>query len=192
MNPTPLRYAGFWPRLGSLLLDGLIMAPIIALFLWGNSHYRLFGLYYFIPSIVFGLFFHVYLVRRYGGTPGKLLVKVYIRKVDGTPVGYREAVLRHLPHFLLSIVGSIAILISMDKMTDTEFQALTSRHQRYKRMSELAPSWSRPVNWVRNAWYWSELIVLLTNRRRRALHDFIAGTVVVHASPDDALPPTIA
>ena len=28
-------------------------------------------------------------------------------------------------------------------------------------------------------WIWSELIVMLTNRRRRALHDFIAGTVVI-------------
>ena len=28
-------------------------------------------------------------------------------------------------------------------------------------------------------WTWSELIVMLTNRQRRALHDFIAGTVVI-------------
>ncbi|WP_255590049.1 hypothetical protein [Marinicella meishanensis] len=28
-------------------------------------------------------------------------------------------------------------------------------------------------------WYWSELLVMLTNERRRALHDFIAGTVVI-------------
>jgi len=26
---------------------------------------------------------------------------------------------------------------------------------------------------------WSEFVVLLTNRKRRALHDFIAGTVVI-------------
>jgi uncharacterized RDD family membrane protein YckC len=28
-------------------------------------------------------------------------------------------------------------------------------------------------------WGWSELIVLLLNEKRRALHDFIAGTVVI-------------
>ena len=28
-------------------------------------------------------------------------------------------------------------------------------------------------------WTWSELIVMLFNQRRRALHDFIAGTVVI-------------
>lgn len=28
-------------------------------------------------------------------------------------------------------------------------------------------------------WYFLELVTMLTNRKRRALHDFIAGTVVV-------------
>jgi uncharacterized RDD family membrane protein YckC len=32
---------------------------------------------------------------------------------------------------------------------------------------------------VSNAWTLSELVVLMLNRRRRALHDFIAGTVVI-------------
>jgi hypothetical protein len=29
------------------------------------------------------------------------------------------------------------------------------------------------------AWTFSEVLVMLTNKRRRALHDFIAGTLVV-------------
>jgi predicted DCC family thiol-disulfide oxidoreductase YuxK len=36
---------------------------------------------------------------------------------------------------------------------------------------------------VQQAWMWSELLVLLFNRTRRALHDFIAGTVVVKVAP---------
>jgi len=30
-----------------------------------------------------------------------------------------------------------------------------------------------------NIWIWSEVIVLLFNKRKRAIHDFIAGTVIV-------------
>jgi uncharacterized RDD family membrane protein YckC len=33
--------------------------------------------------------------------------------------------------------------------------------------------------WAGQIWTSSELVVILLNRRRRALHDFIAGTVVV-------------
>jgi uncharacterized RDD family membrane protein YckC len=48
---------------------------------------------------------------------------------------------------------------------------------------------------VLQVWIWIELIVMLTNRRRRALHDFIAGTVVIRRrvealqTPEQALPP---
>ena len=48
-------------------------------------------------------------------------------------------------------------------------------------LPEVAPSWNRPLSWAANIWFWSELLVLLTNQQRRALHDFLAGTVVIHA-----------
>jgi uncharacterized RDD family membrane protein YckC len=177
-NAEPLRYAGFWPRLGALLLDFLVLLPVGALALWGSHCYRLFDLYYFVPSTVFGVFYSVYLVRRYGGTPGKLIVGIRIRKVNGEPVGYREAVLRYLPEFILGMLMSLAGLVAVSHMSDTEYHAL-SFIERAKRMAELAPSWDKPLQVIQNVWVWGELIVLLTNRKRRALHDFIAGTVVV-------------
>jgi uncharacterized RDD family membrane protein YckC len=182
MNTDTLRYAGFWPRLGSLMLDFIILLPIGALVFWGSSAFRLFDLYYLLPGTVLGLFYSVYLVRRCGGTPGKLIVGIRIRKLDGEPVGYREAFLRFLPDFILATLGSIAFIIAVFHMTDAEYHSLAIM-ERTKRMLELAPSWYSPLHWIQTAWIWGELIVLLTNRKRRALHDFIAGTVVVHASP---------
>ena len=55
-----LRYAGFWPRLAALLLDMLIMLPLTLLVFWGSERYRLFLLYCFVPSTLFGLFYGVY------------------------------------------------------------------------------------------------------------------------------------
>jgi uncharacterized RDD family membrane protein YckC len=182
----PLEYAGFWPRLGALLLDLLIMLPLTALVLWCSERYRLFNLYYFVPSVLFGLFYGVYLVRRFGGTPGKLIVGVRIRKVNGEAVGYREAFLRELPELILTTLTSIALLIPVLHMSDTEYHAL-SFMERAKRTVELAPSWYKPLQIVQNVWVWGELIVLLTNRKRRALHDFIAGTVVVRTSSNQPL-----
>jgi len=181
MNTPPtdqLRYAGFWPRLGALLLDMLILLPLSALAFWGSQRYRLFDLYFLLPDTLFSLFYGVYLVRRFGGTPGKLIVGVRICKVTGEPVGYREAILRYLPEFILGVLMSIAMLISVFHMSDTEYRAL-SFMERAKRMVALAPSWYKPLQIVQNIWVWGELIALLTNRKRRALHDFIAGTVVI-------------
>ena len=46
-------------------------------------------------------------------------------------------------------------------------------------LSQFAPRWIFLVAILMQLWTWSELIVMLTNRQRRALHDFIAGTVVI-------------
>lgn len=183
MNTDSLRYAGFAPRLASVMLDCFIMLPLGVLVLWCNSHYRLFSVYYLVPGTLFGLFYSAYLVRRFGGTPGKLLVGIRIRKLDGTPVGYREAFLRYFPEFVLGLLMSIAMLFPLFHMSDAEYQSL-SFAARTSHMVELAPSWYKPLQWVQTVWIWGELIVLLTNRKRRALHDFIAGTVVVYTLPD--------
>jgi uncharacterized RDD family membrane protein YckC len=100
-----------------------------------SLHYGVFGVYFLGPNLLFGWFYGAYLVKRFGGTPGKLLMGIRIRKVDGSRVGSREAVLRYLPEGIIALVSGVLLL--------------------------------QPP--------------LLTNRRRRALHDFIAGTVVVHS-----------
>jgi len=178
MTTDSPRYAGFWPRSGALLLDLLITLPLVALVFWGDSHYRLFSLFYFVPGTLFGLFYGVYLVKRFGGTPGKLIMGVRIRKLNGEPVGYREAFLRYFPDFILGTLAWVAVLYSLFHMTDSEYHAL-SVHDRTMRLIELAPFWYEPVQMAQPIWVWGEIIVLLTNRKRRALHDFIAGTVVI-------------
>ena len=47
-------------------------------------------------------------------------------------------------------------------------------------------------DWASQVWLWSELVVLLLNKKRRALHDFIAGTVVVKVSPHPSASPAVA
>lgn len=179
MSVDSLRYAGFWPRSGSLLLDFAILFPLSGLVLWGEHYYRLFDVYYLLPGVLFGLFYYVYLVKRFGGTPGKLIMSIRIRKLDGGPVGYREAFIRYLPEFILSSAISVALIVPLLHMSDAEYLSL-SFLSRYQRLAALAPSWYKTARIALSIWVWGELIVLLTNRKRRALHDFIAGTVVVH------------
>jgi uncharacterized RDD family membrane protein YckC len=182
METDSLRYAGFWPRLGSMLLDFLILAPYVALSYWGRAEFRLFNLYFFIPGILFSLFFSVYLVARFGGTPGKLIVGIRIRKLNGEPVDYREAFLRTCVDLFFGVVLSVALIPPLFHMTDAEYFSLSSA-ARVRHLIELAPWWYRQMQWAGQIWVWGELIVLLTNRKRRAIHDFIAGTVVVYAKP---------
>lgn len=171
-------YGGFWKRFGAFWIDFLCFLPLIGITLWLNSEYRLFHLWYYIPSHLIGLWFYVYLVKQHGGTPGKLLLRLKIVKLDGTPVGYKEALLRYSVLFVLSAASGAAIVLGTLSMSDTEYFSL-GWQERALRQTELAPFWYVWVTALMNVWIWGEFVVILTNKKRRALHDFMAGTVVV-------------
>ena len=186
----PLHYGGFWVRFAAFWLDFLVWSPLVAVLFLASQSYRLFSFYYLVPGTLMGLFYNVYLVRRFGGTPGKLIMGLRIRKVSGETVGYREALLRYVPDFLFGLLMSVAVIPPLFQMTYAEYHAL-SFMERQKHLEALAPNWYKPVQIANHVWIWSEFIVLLTNRRRRALHDFIAGTVVVYNQrPNQAMHPT--
>lgn len=173
-----MQYAGFWRRLFAVVLDVIILLPILLLSFWGSEEFRLWPLYNFLPGIIFGLWFYVYLVKRYGGTPGKLLMKIKIVKLDGSNVGYKEAALRESVLLFLSAALSAAWIPIVLSMTDAEYFAL-SWQDRGLYMLNHAPGWYVVTDVAMNIWIASEFVVMLTNNKRRALHDFMAGTVVI-------------
>jgi len=188
-----MEYAGFWRRFGAYWLDFIIYLPIGAISMWAFGQSRLSNLYLFLPNILFSFLFHIYLVQRYGGTPGKLILKTKIAKLDGSYVGYKEAILRYSVTFTLSTLMSIAIIMATLGMTDAEYFSF-GWQERYHQLVNRAPSWYQIVNVLLNIWVWSEFVTMLTNKKRRALHDFIAGTVVVRTglpNPEDA-PDTVS
>jgi uncharacterized RDD family membrane protein YckC len=42
-----------------------------------------------------------------------------------------------------------------------------------------APGWNGIVTWLGYAWWIATAVTLVANRRKRAAHDFLAGTVVL-------------
>jgi hypothetical protein len=121
----PLRYAGFGARLLANLLDFLLLLPLMVLITWANYRFRLFEVYYFLPGALFGLFYNVYLVQRYGGTPGKLITGIRICKLNGEPIGYREAVLRYLPDAIFGVLTAIALILPRPQVSDADYHSLT-------------------------------------------------------------------
>ena len=174
------KYAGFWLRLSSMFLDGVILSPLVLLIMLNTPPLLMIGVV--TLSFILQAFYEVYFVWRLGGTPGKLIVGLRIVKTDGSPVTYREALLRASPEVIFSFLGSIGLLIALSRMSNAGYSELNWGHD--SRIAELSPAWSGVVTIIERIWNWGELIVLQTNRKKRALHDFIAGTVVVqYAKP---------
>ena len=177
-----MNYAGFWPRLCALLLDMLFLMPLLGIVYWGGERSRLFDAYWFAPNQLIGIWYSIYLVQRFGGTPGKRVMGLSIVKLDGSRIGYREAILRNLPDLVMSVASGLALMSAVIHMSDAQYFS-AGYIERQKLIQSAAPAWYSWVVIASNAWIWSEFVVMLTNRKRRALHDFMAGTAVVRQVP---------
>ena len=132
----------------------------------------------FVLGLSASIFFRVYCVKRWGGSPGKLICGLRVVKTSLQPVGWKEAWLRDSVWLAIAIVGQVVMIYAMNQITDSEFAQLGFM-DRNRRIIELGGLPMQVVNWSTQLWGWGEFVVLLTNRERRALHDFIAGTIVV-------------
>lgn len=173
-------YAGFWLRLGSLLLDFIFVIPLGFLTLYLNSRGQYIYFFTVIPSLAFGLWYNIYLSKRYGGTPGKLAGGINIIRSDGGPIDWKEAILRHIVLFALTIL-SVVMMISCVLSADEATYARLSWLKQPQYLTTQSPIFFKVYNWATYIWIYSEFIVLLTNKMKRAIHDYIAGTVIVKA-----------
>lgn len=173
-----LEYSGFWQRVGAYLIDMLIVAPLSALDFFLGGEVRYLQLYLLGPSQLIAFFMFVYMVRKYGGSPGKLLLGLCIRMADGSPVTLKAALLRYAPMWLLGLLMAVAMIMAALSMPDSSHLSLDYM-ARSLAVAEYLPGWFGAVSVLLQVWVFASLITILCNKKRRAIHDFIAGTVVV-------------
>ena len=64
-------YAGFWRRFGAFWMDFVVLLPLTGLTYLGGEYSRLFQVYWLLPGLLFGLWYHVYLVTPIWGNTGQ-------------------------------------------------------------------------------------------------------------------------
>jgi uncharacterized RDD family membrane protein YckC len=174
-----LRYADFAPRLGALLLGGAILAPpFLAADHWGVVRYPHFHLYATVATNVVCFALTVWMVGRFGGSPGKLILGLRVTDVSGGPAGYRRAALPVLPAAVLgaiSLVGLDATLSLMPNGHEVPSVFGDYMHQLARHQSP----WAQVARWLSVTFFVADFVVLYRSAQDRALHDQIAGTAVI-------------
>jgi len=173
-------YSGFWSRLGAVLLDFLFIFLITFLYAFIFSFLDSINNYvFFITMSIFYLlilWYCIYFSKRFGGTLGKIIVGIKIIRMDSSPIGWKEAFLRESLSIALTLMLIIIMLKGIIFANDEVLNNLTwSKKMGYLKSFEIFGIYKI----LSNIWTWSEIVVLLFNKRKRAIHDFIAKTVVV-------------
>ena len=174
------KYSTFSPRVCAGFLDGLIFWPIGWLCSFTYSHsgpVPLKILVYIVSSSVF-LVYSIWMHGKFGQTLGKMACKVIVLDVSEQPLSLRQAVLRDILGVVLLPVG---LAIDIPRIIHG--------------VDIYTPANLTVTDWVMTystfGWFVIEVVTMLTNNKRRALHDFIAGSVVIR-KPNKALQATAA
>jgi uncharacterized RDD family membrane protein YckC len=172
-----MRYAGFWSRAIATLVDVFILLPFILVLSWALP-LRGLALVLAMPLGLLGPAYHIWFHARSGQTPGKRFAAIRVVSVAGERISWREAALRSAVDVFFALVQWATVVLTVSHLSGDE--ASGSWLEQTRLLEEHGPAWSKYVQHATTAWGLSELVFLLFNAQRRSLHDFIAGTVVVH------------
>lgn len=170
--PQRLRYRTTVPRFWAGLVDQAVLFPSKILLGFGAAWLSPYLL--ILLQIAIDTAYSIWLHARYGQTVGKWVCKIKIvDHLTGTPISLNQAILRD-SGLLVGLLYAVAVF----KGDEFDPDHLTGA-----------------AGTVAGVWFILEIITMLMNKKRRALHDFLAGTVVVR-TPIDAdpavSPPSVA
>lgn len=187
-------YAGFWKRFCAGIVDAIILMPLGFFFAWLQGFDRMLAIGIVVPSSVLFAMYNVWFNARFGGTLGKLVVGIRIAKPNGTRIGWPEAWKRSAVDLAFAIVFLVFTVWALLQVDPEQYSSLGFM-DRGRLLGTYQPAWfTNGFIMLPEVWTWSELLVLLLNQRRRAIHDFIAGTVVVmkEFTESHTMPRTVA
>jgi uncharacterized RDD family membrane protein YckC len=123
MPPGVLNYAGFWIRVLAYIIDVILLDIVIVTLSIATRAMIGASLNPLVPSIAASLiglpinlalvgFYQIYLVGKYGATPGKMALKLRIVNPDGSAISYAKACGRMfaiIVSFLCCYVGVLMV-----------------------------------------------------------------------------------
>jgi uncharacterized RDD family membrane protein YckC len=158
------KYNTFWKRFFAGIIDGLVFFPfiIVEIIFPGINNTWSYNLLYLVCWTLYLVIGH----GKYGQTVGKRIMKIKVFDLDEKNIiGYKRAFFRESVWFFVSIAGIIWMYSKTGDMNPATGEIIVD----YYDISMI----------VSIAWLIVELITMLSNSKRRAVHDFIAGSVVI-------------
>jgi len=171
-------FVGFWKRVLAALIDAAIgwafMPITMPLMTWTITHRNI------VPEVLWSAVWTLvwlWLVVRFGGTPGKLIIGVRIVDVRGAFLSWGRAVRRIIfPSLIMTINSHLQMWKAFSTYPDS------TPHSSFLEIGRLMNEYGQPFAMIAMVFAFSTYLdigVILFNRKKRALHDFIAGSYVI-------------
>jgi uncharacterized RDD family membrane protein YckC len=161
------KYRTGFKRLLAAIVDGIVFLPFLLVDRWlikttANDYVLMtwLSLTAFIP-----IFYSIILHYKFGQTIGKWVAGVKVLDVsENRNINFKQSFIRDAVYLLFEIIGFLYFFILVVKTGDTHY------------MLDGFNGFAATPFFI---WTLLEIITMLTNNKRRAIHDFIAKSVVV-------------
>ena len=167
------KYQTFWKRFCAGVVDGLVFLPLSLPANWIWSHHQdvpnlLLAIFHILTSITYYAY-NIYFLGKYGQTLGKMALKIKVLDVsEKQHITYIQALKRDivplaitvllLPYELFQIIAGKFYMLIPGTMPDKA---------------------SMILSFTIMGWFFLEGVTMMFSSKRRAIHDLIAGSVVV-------------
>lgn len=172
-SDSRIKYGGFWPRLGALILDGLILAPITAGIMYFNvTSWKSVPI--MLISSVASLAYKPIMEFYYGATFGKMAAGLTVTNSAYGAPSLKDILLRNVFHYGPSL---ISLYFSIEIYSHPLFQDIDG----YFDFIEFSAQFKGPeyIGYFSGLIVFIEAVMLLADDKKRTLHDRIAGTYVI-------------
>lgn len=162
------KYQTFWQRLIAIIIDTLVLSPVaIIINTIPIANNKLAFLFVQLATSLSLLIYFVIGHGKYGYSVGKKIMRVKVSALNEKHViGFRRAFLRESIWFFLSI-GLLLYLFFITR----NIQIIDKN---------ILHNYTNKCYYISSIWLLIELVTMLaTKKKRRALHDFIANSVVI-------------
>lgn len=171
-----LEYVGFGKRLLASLLDGMFFIPLFPVIKWLTVYS--FENKTVIPHLAYGclmISIWVFMVIKFGGSPGKLILRLKIVNVEGKFLTLWQAIRRSGLGIIVFLVSDLQLYTTSHSVTlytpldfGTAVRVMNSYGALYYNLSLGL-----------NLLFIVDALFILFTEKKRALHDFWTGSFVV-------------
>lgn len=170
---SSVKYGGFWPRLGALLLDGLILSPLtFGVTFFNITEWKSTAL--MVVVTLAGIAYKPFMEYSYGATLGKMALRLKVVDLNFGRADIGKILLRNVFNIVPAV---LTLLLSIGMYMDPGFEDITG----FMEYSAFSQQFSaiQYVSYCNSLIAIVEAIMLAVDDQKRALHDRIAGTYVI-------------
>lgn len=165
-------FGSFRDRFLASLIDGLVLLPLVLVDWFNKSSFKILPL--MVITFLIGFLYKLLFELKYGATIGKMALKLKVVNKEFQRVNLSEVVLRNIFDIGQRV---FFFVVTLSVYLGEDFDSIRSN-------AEFVAAQNQVINIMPFLFGFTilsviEAVVLLSDKKRRAMHDFIGGTFVV-------------